>query len=55
MFSDRFSSSTSCSGWLHGIGRAVGHSGAPPFFMFVPESVKVLHEEMLGEEMRTAE
>ena len=36
--------------WLHGLGRAVGHYSAPPFFMFVPESVKVLHEEVLGEE-----
>ena len=36
--------------WLHTLGRAVRHSGAPPFFMFIPESLKVLHEEVLGEE-----
>ena len=36
--------------WLHGLGRAIGHSSAPPFFIFVPESLKVLHEEVLGEE-----
>ena len=36
--------------WLHALGRAVGHSSAPTFFMFVPESLKVLHEEELGEE-----
>ena len=36
--------------WLHGLGRAVGHSSASPFFIFVPESLKVLHEEVLGEE-----
>ena len=37
--------------WLHELGRAVGHSGAPPFFMFIPHSLKVLHEDVLGEEM----
>lgn len=36
--------------WLHGLGRVVGHSSAPPFFMFIPESLKVLHEKELGEE-----
>ena len=36
--------------WLHTLGQAVRHSGVPPFFMFIPESLKVLHEEVLGEE-----
>ena len=36
--------------WLHALGRVVGHSGAPPFYMFIPESLKLLHEEVLGEE-----
>lgn len=36
--------------WLHGLGRAVGRTSAAPFFTFVPESLKVLHEEVLGEE-----
>lgn len=36
--------------WLHALGRGIGYSGAPPFFMFIPESIKVLHEEVLGEE-----
>ena len=36
--------------WLHGLGRTVGYGDAPPFFMFVPKSLKLLHEEVLGEE-----
>ena len=36
--------------WLHTLGRAGQHSGAPPFFTFIPESLKLLHEEALGEE-----
>lgn len=36
--------------WLHGLGRVVGCSGASPFFMFIPESLKILYEEVLGEE-----
>ena len=36
--------------WLHALGRGVGHSSAPPFFIFIPESLKILHEEVLGEE-----
>ena len=34
--------------WLHALGRGIGYSGAPPFFMFSPESIKLLHEEVLG-------
>ena len=37
--------------WLHALGRGIRHSSAPPFFMFIPESLKVLHEEVLGEEI----
>ena len=36
--------------WLHGLGRTVGYGNAPLFFMFVPHSLKLLHEEVLGEE-----
>ena len=36
--------------WLQEIGRDVQDSGLPRFFIFVPESVKLLHEEALGEE-----
>ena len=36
--------------WLHAFGLVIGHSSAPPFFMFIPESLKLLHEEVLGEE-----
>ena len=36
--------------WLHALGQGVGHSSASPFFIFIPESLKVLHEEVLGEE-----
>ena len=36
--------------WLHSFGRAVGGAEVPVFYAFVPESVKVLHEEILGEE-----
>ena len=36
--------------WLHAFGRVIGHSSAPPFFLFIPESLKLLHEEVLGEE-----
>ena len=36
--------------WVHALGRASGSSDVPRFFMFVPESVKLLHEEVLGEE-----
>jgi len=36
--------------WLHTFGRGIGHGSAPPFFMFVPDSIKILHEELLGEE-----
>ena len=36
--------------WLHAAGRVVGYSGAPPFFMFTPESLTLLHEKVLGEE-----
>ena len=36
--------------WLDALGRGGGYNGAPPFFMFIPESLKILHEEALGEE-----
>ena len=36
--------------WLHALGRGVGYTGAAPFFMFIPDSLKLLHEEVLGEE-----
>ena len=36
--------------WMHSIGRGLGYPGVPPFFMFVPEHLKILHEEVLGEE-----
>ena len=36
--------------WLHSVGRAVGSAEVPVFYAFVPKSVKVLHEEILGEE-----
>ena len=31
--------------WLHAFGRSIGLRSAPPFFMFTPESIKVLHEK----------
>ena len=36
--------------WLQELGRDVEDSGLPRFFIFVPESVKLLHEKVLGEE-----
>ena len=36
--------------WLQEIGRDLQDSDLPRFFIFVPESVKLLHEEALGEE-----
>lgn len=36
--------------WLQELGRDVQDSGLPRFFKFVPKSVKLLHEEVLGEE-----
>ena len=36
--------------WLHGLGRAIGDSGVPALFIFVPHSLKLLCEESLGEE-----
>ena len=36
--------------WLQEIGRGLQDSDVPPFFLFVPESLKLLHEEVLGEE-----
>lgn len=36
--------------WLQEIGRDTQDSDLPRFFIFVPESVKLLHEEALGEE-----
>ena len=38
------------SKWLHTFGRSIGHGSAHPFFVFVPDSLTVLHEELLGEE-----
>ena len=36
--------------WLHRLGGTVEYGNAPTFFMFVPKSLKVIHEEALGEE-----
>ena len=36
--------------WLHDLGQSVEHSNLNMFFMFVPRSVKLLHEEVLGDE-----
>ena len=36
--------------WLQEHGREVQDSGGPSFYMLVPDSVKVLYEEVLGEE-----
>ena len=36
--------------WLQAVGGAVGHGDVPSLFVFVPESLKLLHEEVLGEE-----
>lgn len=40
--------------WLHSAGLAVGHSSAPVFYRFVPHSLKLLCEDVLGEEVFVA-
>ena len=36
--------------WLHSLGRAVASDLVPPFYVFVPDKVKILDEENFGEE-----
>ena len=47
LYRQRFPSYAS---WVDALGRTSERSGAPALFMFVPESLKILHEEVLGEE-----
>ena len=36
--------------WLHSLGRTVASELVPPFYVFVPDKVKILDEEDFGEE-----